>query len=308
MSNILPIDQPLHRADAGDGKQAVKNADLLGKVGENVRLARTERRVSRRALSTASGVSQRYLAELEAGRSNISIGLLQAIADALGTTIAELAGDMATRPLPGDADLASAFNTADIAVRQQILELLDIASPPKNCLKIALVGLRGAGKSTIGRMAAKQLGMGFVEINDEIETICGMAIDEVIALYGQEGYRQLERQALERVLEFEKPLVIAVAGGIVCEPDTYEKLLRTCRTIWLKAMPEEHMARVRAQGDERPMAGNPAAMDDLRAILTGREQHYARANAVVDTSAMGLERTLGETVRLIQAFAVKSRG
>ena len=161
-----------------------------------------------------------------------------------------------------------------------------------------MIGLRGAGKSTIGRLAATRLDLPFCELNDEIAAAAGISVTELFALYGQEGYRRLEREAIARLAQG-PAMVLAVAGGIVSEPDTFDSLLVNFRTVWLRASPEEHMVRVRAQGDERPMAGNPQAMKDLRAILTRREADYARADLVVDTSGRTVQTSLKDLLRAL---------
>jgi len=187
-----------------------------------------------------------------------------------------------------------------MARRRQVMAVLAPEAPASlRAQRICLIGLRGAGKSTLGRLAGEALGLPFVELNREIEEQSGMPVDEVMALYGQEGYRRLEAQALERIVQTSDALVLAVAGGIVAEPRTYAFLLRHFHTIWLRATPEEHMMRVRAQGDERPMAGNPKAMDELRSILTSREALYARAEAQVNTSGLALDAA---KARLIEAI------
>jgi XRE family aerobic/anaerobic benzoate catabolism transcriptional regulator len=164
------------------------------------------------------------------------------------------------------------------------------------------VGLRGAGKSTLGEMLGRRLGLSFIELNREIEEQSGMPVNEIMALYGQEGYRRLERQALERIVAVSDALVLAVAGGIVSEPETYGYLLRNFHTVWLKAAPEEHMQRVRAQGDERPMAGNPKAMDELKSILTSREALYARAEAMINTTGKPPNESLRELLEVVQSL------
>jgi XRE family aerobic/anaerobic benzoate catabolism transcriptional regulator len=162
------------------------------------------------------------------------------------------------------------------------------------------VGLRGAGKSTLGSMAGKELGIPFVELNSEIESQSGMPVSELMALYGQEGYRQLEAQAINRIIATHDSLILAVAGGIVAEPETYTNVLAHFHTIWIKARPDEHMARVRAQGDERPMAGNPEAMEQLRSILTSREALYGRSLAQLDTSDQTVDQSLASLITMVR--------
>ena len=272
---------------------------LIARVGERVRKARELKGIPRRVLSDISGVSPRYLALLEAGDGNISIGLLQRVATALDHRIEWLVGedDPWTSPALQVADL---WRRAPAETRARVLDLL---SPrPEADLRrrrIALIGLRGAGKSTLGARAGAALGLPFVELNHEIEDHAGMAATEVLALYGQEGYRRLESQALARIIATHDQLVLAVAGGIVSEPDTYKTLLAHFHTIWLRAAPEDHMARVRAQGDHRPMAGNPEAMEQLRFILTSRESLYDQARARLDTSGRTVDESLADLLALI---------
>jgi XRE family aerobic/anaerobic benzoate catabolism transcriptional regulator len=265
---------------------------LLASVGERVRSARARMGLSRRVLAERSGVSQRYLAQLESGQGNISIGLLLRVADALDFRIEWLVAE--DDPWTSDVVMISSLlRSATRAQRERVLEILDPENPGlRRASRIAFIGLRGAGKSTLGRLAAARLGLPFKELNDDIAEASGMPAGEVMALYGPEGYRHLERQSLERIVATYDGLVLAVAGGIVSQPETYNYLLRNFHTIWLKAEPEEHMARVRGQGDERPMAGNPDAMAELRNILTAREALYARAEAHVDTSKATLEKSV----------------
>ncbi|MAY85474.1 MAG: transcriptional regulator [Pseudooceanicola sp.] len=273
---------------------------LIARVGERVRKARERKGIPRRVLSDMSGVSPRYLAQLEAGEGNISIGLLQRVAIALDHRIEWLMG----RDDPWTSDamrVAELFRAATADTQQTVLRAL---SPDSNetrrAQRVCLVGLRGAGKSTLGRMAGKALNIPFVELNREIEEHSGMPVDEVLALYGQEGYRRLEAQAVERVLCTYDTMILAVAGGIVAEPDTYATLLANFHTVWLKTTPDEHMSRVRAQGDERPMAGNPEAMDQLKSILTSRESLYARAEAQLNTSGNTVDQSLTQLIALIR--------
>jgi XRE family aerobic/anaerobic benzoate catabolism transcriptional regulator len=185
------------------------------------------------------------------------------------------------------------------AVREQLLRQFG-DSPAQRHQRIALVGLRGAGKSTLGARLAKELGAPFVELDHEIEREAGTSLSEIFLLYGQAGYRRYERRALEKVLERNQRCVIATGGSIVSEPATYDLLLSTCYTVWLRAEPEEHMARVVAQGDTRPMAGNAEAMDDLRRILAGRGALYRQADTVVDTAGRSVEQSLKDLRRALR--------
>jgi XRE family aerobic/anaerobic benzoate catabolism transcriptional regulator len=265
---------------------------LLSSVGERVRSARARMGLSRRVLAEKSGVSQRYLAQLESGQGNISIGLLLRVADALDFRIEWLL----TEEDPWTSEfmtISSLLRSSTRAQRERVLEILDPENPGlRRASRIAFIGLRGAGKSTLGRLTAAQLGLPFRELNEDIAEASGIPAGEVMALYGPEGYRHLERQSLERIVATCDRLVLAVAGGIVSQPETYSYLLRHFHTIWLKAEPEEHMARVRGQGDERPMAGNPDAMAELRNILTSREALYAKADAHINTSKTTPEKSL----------------
>ncbi len=274
---------------------------LIARVGERVRKARELKGIPRRVLSDISGVSPRYLALLEAGDGNISIGLLQRVATALDHRIEWLVGE--DDPWTSDAlRVAELWRRAPAEARARVLDTLS-PQPAADLRRhrIALVGLRGAGKSTLGARAGAALGLPCVELNREIEDHAGMAVTEVMALYGQEGYRRLEAQALGRVIATHEALILAVAGGIVAEPETYQTLLAHFHTIWLRASPEEHMARVRAQGDHRPMAGNPEAMEQLRFILTSRESLYDQARARLDTSGRSPDESLADLLALIEA-------
>jgi XRE family aerobic/anaerobic benzoate catabolism transcriptional regulator len=196
--------------------------------------------------------------------------------------------------------ISSLLRSATREQRERVRGILDPENPAlRRAQRIAMIGLRGAGKSTLGRLAAAHLKLPFLELNEDIEQASGMPVNELIALYGQEGYRHLERQSLERVVATHDTVVLAVAGGIVSQPETFNYLLRNFHTIWLKADPEEHMARVRGQGDERPMAGNPDAMAELRNILTSREALYSRAEANVDTAKATLEESLDAVIGAI---------
>src|SRR5919109_2768333 len=221
----------------------------LSLLGDRVRAWRTENAMTRKALAQASGVSERYLTQLEAGEGNISVLLLRKVARAMGVPVETL-------------------------VREE--------APPQKC--IALIGLRGAGKSTLGARLAGSLKVPFVELDREVEKEAGAALGEVFAMYGQDGFRRFERRALERVLAENPRAVIAAGGSLVTDPGTYKMLLERCTCVWLKASPEEHMARVIAQGDMRPFKGRSAALDEIKKLLEDRNHLYSRAELTVDTS------------------------
>ena len=271
-------------------------AALQAQVGDRVRAARATKAMSRRVLSEVSGVSPRYLAQLEAGEGNISIGLLLRVAVALDLPIDAL---VARQMLcPEAQQLARAFTRADPATQAKVRGLLAPERTNK-AGRICLIGLRGAGKSTLGAALAKAHDLPFIELNRAIEVAGGMPVGEIMALYGAQGYRQLEADALDTIIAEHDRAILAVGGGIVDEARTFDALLDRFHTIWVKATPEEHMARVQAQGDTRPMDGNPQAMAQLRLILTGREADYGRADAVLDTSGKAVETSLSDLLNLI---------
>ena len=279
-----------------------REAEFLSRVGARVRSARTRLGMSRKMLAQASGVSERYLAQLENGAGNISILLLRQVARATAIRIEDLLGEGET-----DAEtlsLLDAVRRTTPEERKRLFELLseirDAGGVDMKTGRIALIGLRGAGKSTLGRLVAERLALPFIELNREIEAESGLAVAEIFSLYGQEGYRRLEQRCLKMVVARNPAVVLAVAGGIVGEPSTYEILLKSFHAIWLRASPEEHMERVRAQGDRRPMAGNPAAMDELRAILEARERFSSRAEASLDTSGKTVDQSVAELADLIR--------
>ncbi|TMJ76509.1 MAG: helix-turn-helix domain-containing protein [Alphaproteobacteria bacterium] len=257
----------------------------LERVGERVRLARARRGMSRKSLSRASGVSERYLAELERGAGNASLLVLRQIADALSIEAAALVSDALERPV--DLTLAlhqlERLSPADLAEARSLIAQRFGQAGPSAQGRIALVGLRGAGKTTLGQLAAQALAVPFVELDREIERASGMELSEIFAVHGQAMFRSLERQCLETIVARFERVMIATGGSLVTEPATYDLLLSTCFVVWLSAAPDEHMSRVLAQGDLRPMADGPQAMDDLKAILESRTPLYAKANAVVNT-------------------------
>jgi XRE family aerobic/anaerobic benzoate catabolism transcriptional regulator len=247
--------------------------------------------MTRKLLARDSGVSERYIAQLEAGQGNISILLLRQLARAMNLSPEELARDAPDRPVEVSLLIESLarLTPAELAEARHVLgERFGGAAARGRANRIALIGLRGAGKSTLGALLARAREVPFVELDREIERIAGATVGQIFDLYGQGAYRRYERRALETVLERHDRAVIATGGSIVSEPGTYDLLLTSCYTIWLKAAPEEHMSRVVAQSDLRPMAGNDEAMADLRNILAGRAALYAKADATVDTAGMSV--------------------
>ena len=247
---------------------AQQEAAYLARLGERVRAWRTEHGMTRKVLAATSGVSERYLAQLEAGQGNISVLLLRKVALAM-----------------------------DVAVEDLVRERADRGAAKR---RIALLGLRGAGKSTLGARLADALGLPFVELDREVEREAGAKLGEVFTIYGQEAYRRFERRALERVLRTHEAAVIAAGGSIVTDPDSYRLLLDNCRTVWLRAKPEEHMSRVIAQGDMRPFKGRmqgpgrSAALEEIRMLLADRDPLYSRADAAIDTTGKSLRSSLEE--------------
>lgn len=293
-ASIDPASEP-RRGSAPDA--------YLRAVGERVRLCRARRGMSRKSLSAASGVSERYLAELERGAGNASLLVLRQIAEALGLQVGDLVSDAPDRPV--DLTLAihqlERLSSAELAEARRLLARTFGKAKGATHRRIALVGLRGAGKTTLGQMAAKALDIPFVELDREIERASGMELSEIFATHGQAMFRQLERQCLDAVIERFDDVVIATGGSLVTEPATYDRLLSTCFVVWLSASPDEHMNRVLAQGDLRPMADNPQAMDDLRVILDSRQALYAKADAVVDTSHKSDAQAFGALLAVLEA-------
>ena len=278
--------------------EAEEKNPFLVAFGERVKIARARKGMTRRALAQAAEVSDRHLANLEYGLGNPSILVLLQVANALQCSLAELVGDVTTRS-PEWLLLRELLQQHDEAalrrIRRQISESQGTAKAGPRLVnpRLALIGLRGAGKSTLGRMLAEDLGFPFVELSREIEKFAGCSIAEIQALYGVNAYRRYERQALEEAIQIYPEAVIATQGGLVSDPATFNLLLGHCSTVWLKADPEDHMGRVRAQGDLRPMAASPEAMQDLCNILAGRAAFYSKADLTLDTSRQPLPETFG---------------
>ena len=239
---------------------------FLASVGAAVRAQRDRRGWSRRELADASGVSERFLAQLEAGTGNISLRRFADVAHALGTTPAGL---------------------------------LAPAEAPQDGRPIALLGVRGAGKSTVGLVLARKLGRRFVEVDQEIEAATGLPLGEVFALHGEAYYRRVEREVLTRLLGEPAPTVLATGGSIVNDPTNYALLRSRAHTIWLRARAEDHWNRVVAQGDQRPMRENPHAFSELRGLLAAREKLYARADHTIETSGRSLRHVIGDVIDVL---------
>jgi XRE family aerobic/anaerobic benzoate catabolism transcriptional regulator len=272
-----------------------KNPFLVA-LGERTRALRARRGMTRKAVAVAAGVSERHLANLEYGEGNASILVLLQVAGALQCALAELIGDLTTlspewlliRDLLGQQDEAALRR-----VRVGLAAMLGIGhgAGSQASARVALIGLRGAGKSTLGKMLADDLGFPFVELSRQIEKFAGCSVAEIQALYGANAYRRYERRALEEAIQIYPEAVIATPGGLVSDPTNFNALLAHCSTVWLQAAPEDHMNRVVAQGDTRPMAASREAMEDLKGILAGRAAFYSKAQLQIDTSAQPLDAT-----------------
>jgi XRE family transcriptional regulator, aerobic/anaerobic benzoate catabolism transcriptional regulator len=275
---------------------------FLEALGQRVRTMRALRGMSRKVLAKVSGISERYIAQLESGKGNVSIVLLRRVSNAMGAHLEDLIPSGEPSPeWPVIRDLLRKASPNQIAQARDVLSGNGASAQRRMSFSgIALIGLRGAGKSTLGKLLAKKIGWNFVELNKEIEAQNGLSVAEIIALYGQEGFRRMEQAALGQLLAGKELMVLATGGGIVSEPLTFDLILSSFYTIWVKAEPEEHMARVRGQGDLRPMADDRSAMAELRTILKSREPLYARAAAVVDTAGLSVDAA---AARLIEAVA-----
>jgi XRE family transcriptional regulator, aerobic/anaerobic benzoate catabolism transcriptional regulator len=292
-TDFHPIPAPSGPALAGD---------FLAAIGREVRRNRAKRGMTRRQLAQASLTSERYLAQIESGAGNPSVSVLRAIAQALDLPTAALLPESATRTaaLGGMLDLLAQVPERELAgLAKEFEARLALSARADRGQRIALVGLRGAGKSTLGRMFAQYLGWPFVELDRCVEEEYGASIPDLIEMAGTATFRRHERSALERVIAEHKAAVITTAGGIVANPESYALLLRRTHTVWMKARPDEHMSRVMAQGDFRPMAQNRQAMADLVAILEARRADYARAEAQVDTSGETVEESFARLLRTV---------
>jgi XRE family transcriptional regulator, aerobic/anaerobic benzoate catabolism transcriptional regulator len=287
----------------------------LAELGARVRAWRARRGMTRKQLAADSGLSERFLADVEGGKGNVSINSLEAAARALNITILELLQDA---PRPALSRLHDLLARLDDAQLEQAYTLLSngfgLGDAQGRERRIALIGLRGAGKSTLGAQLAAQRGVPFVELDRQIEREAGTSMNEILLLHGQAGYRRYERRALLHIAEQHADGVVMTTGGsIVSERETFDLLQSRFYCVWLKASPEEHMTRVVAQGDLRPFhghaeAGQPAmgeAMEDIRRILASREALYARADAVVDTSARSIKQSTRDLERAVPPVPAK---
>ncbi len=302
--NQLNSEAPKKLDGKHEGKVAVKSEGkqeknvFLVALGQKVRSLRARRGVTRKTLSTMAGVSERHLANLETGEGNASILVLSQVAEGLNSSLAELTGDLTTsspewlliRSLLKNQDEATLRKT-----RADISRSLSRSKKINPCF--ALIGLRGAGKTTLGQMLADELDFPFIDLSGEIEKLAGCDVSEIQNLYGIDAYRRYECRALEEVVQIYPEAIIGTPGGLVSDPDTFNFLLNNCTTVWLKADPEDHMQRVVDQGDMRPMAGNQErAMDDLKHILSSRNDFYGKAQFTVNTS----EQSLADTFELLK--------
>lgn len=281
-------------------------------VGALVRSARAKRGITRRKLAEQSGASERYLAQIESGQGNPSVIILKDIADALDVSVVELMprGNGRNAALSRILDLIASVPPSELSAIAGLIEgrtAAAAAAGADRARRIALVGLRGAGKSTLGRLLAQHLGVRFIELNRVVEQAYGARIPDLIEIAGIATFRRYERDCLERVIAEHQAAVIATAGGIVSSPETYGLLLRRAHTVWVKTRPEEHMRRVMAQGDFRPMARNREAMSDLVAILDARSADYARAEAALDTTGDEEPQSLAKLVRIADRLLKNAR-
>lgn len=270
-----------------------------GEVGQRLRAARAKAGLTRRQLAALSSTSERYLAHIEAGTANPTVGVLAALAGALELAVADLL------PLGGErsatrAEAAAALRRLPEARLPAVLETLQQPAPydQSKARRLVLVGLRGAGKSSLGSALAARLGVPFIELSKEVERAYGGEMRFLIELGGPGALRRYEHKAWEDVVARHESAVIATPGGIVADAGLYDRILQSAHSVWLEASPDEHMSRVMAQGDFRPMASNRNAMDDLKAILAARSPDYARAEARLDTSAQDFDATVDRLERL----------
>lgn len=292
MSNPVSENSPAPRLQDDDRQ-------YLRALGEHIRDLRVRRGMTRAILARDSGVSVRYLAQLESGQGNISILRLRQVALAMAMPLEEIirVGPEPAAELTLLAQFLARLSPGQLVEAGNLLRGAFEKSGRRQ--RIALVGLRGAGKTSLGRLLAERLKVPFIELDKVIEQTAGIPLSEVFALYGQSAYRRYERRALEDLIETHERFVMSTGGSISTEPATFDELLTSCYTVWLKASPAEHMARVVAQGDRRPMGDNREAMQDLERILVGREPMYRKADTTLNTSGLDIQQSLDELLKQI---------
>lgn len=306
---IMSTHYPATNSDPSAGTPQNADENFLWAVARSVRAARARRGMTRKQLAHDAGVSERLLAQLEVGEGNTSIVLLRRITEALNVSLSDLFMDV-MEPQPEKRFIQNLLERLPDHRLQEVAQKLirEFGEDVKlRWSRVALIGLRGAGKSTLGVKIAKEFKAPFIELDAEIEKDAGIPLAEIFSLYGQSGYRRIERQTLERVLHQHERIIISIGGGVVSEKENYDYLLKNCFTIWIKAQPEEHMARVIAQGDFRAMENNVEAMEDLRRILEAREPLYEKADGVVDTSGEGVEKSFAKLKDVIQTISKKMK-
>jgi XRE family transcriptional regulator, aerobic/anaerobic benzoate catabolism transcriptional regulator len=295
--------QPRALVPLAERPQPASDDEFLGFLGARVRELRSLRGMTRKAVAREADVSERHLAQLELGDGNVSIVLLRRIATALNVSLENLFAPNV--PVPDEKRMIGELLERLPSHRlQETFQRLtrELASEEKSRRsRIALIGLRGAGKSTLGAQLAREMNMPFIELDREIEQDAGIALAEIFSLYGQAGYRRIEKRTLDRVLNERARVVLSIGGGVVSEKETYDRLLANCITVWVKANPEDHMSRVIAQGDFRVMADNNEAMDDLRRILEAREPLYRRADLHLETSGESVDESFLKLKRALQS-------
>ncbi len=285
-----------------DGRGAIAPANYLKLLGERVRDARSRHGMTRRMLARDSGISERYLAELESGRGNFSIALLRRVASAIDVPVSELVSDDSPRPVEYSllVERLRRFDAAELAEASKMLA--DRFGDRSGRLdRIALIGLRGAGKSTLGALLARHLDWSFVELSREVEAEAGVKVDEIFDLWGQATYRRYERRALERITRSRTRVVLATGGGLVSEPATFERLLDSFYSVWLQASPQEHWDRVIRQGDHRVEgSGDSEALADMRRILAQRNALYSKADVKLNTSNRTAKQSLASLIAIAE--------
>ena len=305
MQYLACVNYPFHKPALAVNTLTEADKDpFLIALGERLKLLRARRGLTRKALAQLAEVSERHVANVESGVGNASIQFLRQLCAVLNCSLAEMTGDETTSTPDWLMIREVLRGRNEVELAQARTALADLFESPVSEIsrrqRIALIGLRGAGKSSLGRLLAAQLHAPFIELSTQIEQLAGCGIAEIHALYGQNAYRRYEQRAIEDVVRHYPQAVIATPGGIVSEPATYKLLLSHCYTVWLKAEPEEHMDRVLAQGDKRPMSGNREAMEDLKRILESRTQFYSKADKTVDTSGLTSEQAYNQLIAQLQ--------